>query len=191
MHDNGQADQERQSGEDLRYYVKFSSWIICMTLLVIDAIGIILFAICALLDLNMLTGVTPLGEAEGLEFFDSLLGPPLGLFVLFVLGVFILILIAESVMKLFLIIEAVSKEAYGKYQTLSVFSLAEMVVNSILVFVGVCIAVNLEGIYSAEKAAIEEGVMIWLRVYAFLGILTISDMIFATILVDKEKAKRA
>ena len=85
MHDDGQTDQKEQSGEDLKKYVKISSGIIVSVLSLTDLIGIVLLAICVVLDLNMLLGIPPLDEAEGLGFFESLLGPPVHLFLFVVL----------------------------------------------------------------------------------------------------------
>ena len=172
----------------MKKYVKIISWIIFPVLSLIDIIGILLSAICIVLDVNMLRGGTPLDEAEGLGFFESLLGPPLSIFFLIIFGVFIVILIVECILKLTFFIRAVSKENYGEYLAVSVLGLAEMIVNSIMVFIGTSIAVNLDGIYSAEEAVIEKGLQVWFPVYVLLGFLTILNIAFADSCVKKEKA---
>ena len=176
--------------KEMRYFVKINSRIIFPALSLIDIIGIILSAICFVLDLNSLSGVTPLDEAEDLGFFESLLGPPLLIFFLAMFGVFAIILIVECILKLRYFIKAVAQEDYGEYLALSIFGLAEMVVNSIMVFVGTSIAVNLDGVHSAERAVIEEGLLIWFLVYVVLGILTILNIAFAGFCVKEEKAGR-
>ena len=175
----------------MKRYVKGSSLIIFLVLSIIDIIGIMLFAICFFIGLRMLMGITPLGEAEDLEVFESLFGPPLIFFFLFLFGISILIMIAEILLKLLFFIKAVKKESYEKYQALSVFSLAELIVNSVLIWIGMSIAVNLDGIYSAEEAIIEKGLLICFLVYVVMGVLTILDLIFSSVCVKEEKAKRA
>ncbi len=172
----------------MKKYVKISSGIIVSVLSLTDLIGIVLLAICVVLDLNMLLGIPPLDEAEGLGFFDSLLGPPVHLFLFVVLIISILVLIAECILKLLLYKNAVSREDYGRYQLLSILCLAELIVNAVLVWIDTSIAVNLDGIYSAQEAAMEKGLLIWFQVYVVTGVLTILDVIFVSICVKEEKA---
>jgi hypothetical protein len=55
-----------------------------------------------------------------------------------------------------------------------------------MIFFCTNIAINLDGINSAEEAIIEKGLLIWFLVYILTGILTVLDAIFAGICVKKE-----
>ena len=172
----------------MKWFVKVVSFIILISLSVIDIVMIASYVFGFVLSIDEYRGITPLSEAQGYEFFESVLGPPLAMLLLIIFLAMSLFILAEFVIKLILYIKAVKKKSYKMYLALSLVSLAEEIINTAMMLLfGVNLLINLGAIHDREIAVITRGATICFFTYLFMAFWIILNILSANQCLKDEK----
>ena len=154
----------------MKYFVKFISIILLAVLTLVDIGWIAEFCICIF---NLIADMyTPVGEL----YITSSIG---NIIIIIIFAVLVLLLIAEIAAKIILYIKSVKKSSYGFYMIFSGVSIAESIINVIVIAaLGFPLIVNCPP-YEVDNQRITTWFLVLVGTYLFTGFFAVLNLLSA------------